>query len=147
VRRRTTVDDLLAEARRGVRRLEPVEALAAQQAGALLVDLRSADERRREGVVPGSLHLPRSVLEWRVDPDSTWRNPAVGGLDARLVLLCADGWSSSLAVASLRGLGFAQATDVVGGYRAWAAAGLPIRARPLRRRRRSLLGMEPPEPS
>jgi rhodanese-related sulfurtransferase len=127
VTRRTTVDDLLAEARRGVRRLEPAEALAEQRSRSLLVDLRSADERRREGVVPGSLHLPRSVLEWRVDPGS-WRNPAVGDLDTRLVLVCADGWSSSLAVASLRRLGFAGATDVVGGFRAWAAAGLPVRA-------------------
>jgi rhodanese-related sulfurtransferase len=86
------------------------------------------------------------VLEWRVDPHSTWRNPAVGGLETRLVLMCADGWSSSLAVASLRRLGFAGATDVVGGFRAWAAAGLPVRARPLRRRRSAMLGMEPPEP-
>jgi rhodanese-related sulfurtransferase len=144
---RTSVDELLADARRRLERLEPERALAALDRGAMLVDLRSADERRRHGVVPGSLHVPRSVLEWRFDPDSPHRNPAAPGLDAELVLFCAEGYSSSLAAASLRRLGFARATDLVGGYSAWTAAGLPTRPRPLRRRRSPLLGMEPPEPS
>jgi rhodanese-related sulfurtransferase len=142
---RITADELLAEARRGLRRLEPAAALVAQRSGALLVDVRSEDERRREGVIPGSLHLPHSVLPWRVDPGSAYRNPAVGGLDAELVLLCTDGWSSSLAAATVGRLGFARAADVVGGFRAWAAAGLPVRRQPAPRRS-PLLGMEPPEP-
>ena len=143
--RRTTAEELLAEARRGLRRLRPVEALAAQRAGALLVDVRSADERLAEGVIPGSLHLPHSVLPWRVDPASAFRNPAVGGVDASVVLVCADGWSSRLAAATVSRIGFARVADVEGGFRAWAAAGLPVRLRPAPRRAR-LLGMEPPEP-
>jgi rhodanese-related sulfurtransferase len=143
---RLTVHDLLAEARLGLERAEPAAALAALARGAVLVDLRSADERRRQGIIPGSLHIPRSVLEWRVDPDSVLRNPAVPGLDAELILFCSDGFSSSLAAASLRRLGFARATDMVGGFAGWVAAGLPTRPRSLRRRRSPLLGMEPPEP-
>lgn len=143
---RTTVDELLAEARRGLERVEPAAAFQALLRGAVLVDLRSSDERRRQGVVPGSLHIPRSVLEWRVDPDFAYRNPAVPGHDAELILFCKDGYSSSFAAASLRRLGFERATDMVGGFGGWVAAGLPIRPRALRRRRSPLLGMEPPEP-
>jgi rhodanese-related sulfurtransferase len=143
---RVTVDELLAEARLGLERAEPATALAALARGAVLIDLRSADERRRQGIIPGSLHIPRSVLEWRVDPDSALRNRAAPGLDAELVLFCSDGYSSSLAAASLRRLGFAHATDMVGGFGGWVAAGLPTRPRALRRRRSPLLGMEPPEP-
>jgi rhodanese-related sulfurtransferase len=143
---RTTIDVLLAEARRGLARVEPAAALEALRRDATLIDLRSADERRRYGVVPGSLHVPRSVLEWRLDPESQHRNPAAPALDGEVIVFCADGYSSSLAAASLRRLGFARATDIVGGYSAWAAAGLPTRPRPLRRRRSRLLGMEPPEP-
>jgi rhodanese-related sulfurtransferase len=142
---RTTIDDLLDEARRSLVRLEPAEAAEAALAGALLVDVRSADERRLHGVVPGSLHLPLSVLPWRCDPDSAHRNPAVPGLDGRLVLFCADGYSSSLAAAALQRIGFARATDMVGGFTAWRAAGLPtVPARA--EDTRGPLGMEPPEP-
>jgi rhodanese-related sulfurtransferase len=142
---RTTVDDLLAEARRGLERLEPPAALEAVCQGALLVDLRSADERRRQGVIPGSIHIPRSVLEWRVDPDSPHRNPAVPGLDGRLVLFCAEGYSSSLATVTLRRLGFSRATDMVGGFAAWRQAGLAVR-KARRTPASGLLGTDPPEP-
>ena len=126
---RKTVDDLLAEARRRIApRLRPEETLEAMRRGTLLVDLRSVDERRRHGIVPGSLHIPRSVLEWRVDPESGSTNPAVGGFDRELVLFCAEGYSSSLAAASLQELGFSRATDLVGGFTAWKEAGLPVRA-------------------
>ncbi|HEX2345768.1 MAG TPA: rhodanese-like domain-containing protein, partial [Gaiellaceae bacterium] len=86
-----TIDDLVREARSRLERLEPEEALAAQADGALIVDTRSNDERRRDGVIPGSVHIPRSVLEWRLDPDSdpAYRNPHVMGLDQRIVLVCA----------------------------------------------------------
>lgn len=125
---RRTAADLVAEARRCIEpRFEPEEAREATSRGALLVDLRSQEERRRTGVVPGSIHIPRSVLEWRVDPDSGYSNPHLGGLGRELVLFCAEGFSSSLAAASLRELGAFRATDIVGGFSAWRASGLPVR--------------------
>lgn len=118
---------MLAAARARIERVPPEAAWAAASAGdALIVDLRSSDERRRRGIVPGSLHIPRSVLEWRVDPEGRWRNPHVGGLDRRILLLCAEGFSSSLAAASLVDIGFERAGDVVGGFAAWRHAGLPV---------------------
>ena len=128
---RKTVDDLLAAARRRIGRLQPAEALAAVAAGGQLIDIRSGAALDRDGAVPGSLHIPRTVLEWRVDPASEWRNPAVGGLETQLVLICDQGYSSSLAAATLVDLGFTRAADVVGGFSAWRRAGLPVtRARP-----------------
>ncbi len=123
---RRTVDDLLAEARARIRRYDPVRALEAQRAGALVVDTRATDERERDGIVPGSLHVPRTVLEWRLDPGSAWRNTYAGGLDREVIVLCAHGYSSSLAAAILVDLGFERAGDVDGGFDAWRAAGLPV---------------------
>lgn len=123
---RTTLDELVAAACRRIERLSPQDALTASEEGALIVDIRSSESRDRSGVVPGSLHLPRTVLEWRVEPDSPWRNPAVPGLDAQLIVLCDHGYSSALAAAMLVDLGFARAGDVLGGFEAWRAAGLPI---------------------
>ena len=123
---RSTVYELLDDARRRITRLEPRGALDASKAGALIIDLRTDHERQRDGIVPGSLHVPRSVLEWRIDPDSPWRNAEVGGTDQRLILLCAHGFSSSLAAATAIDLGFNAAGDVIGGFEAWIAAGLPI---------------------
>jgi rhodanese-related sulfurtransferase len=120
------VERLLAAARERIERVQPAAAWAAATTrDALIVDLRSSDERRRHGIVPGSLHVPRSVLEWRADPTSPWRNPHLAGRE-RLILLCAEGYSSSLAAASLVELGHARAGDVVGGFHAWLDAGLPI---------------------
>jgi rhodanese-related sulfurtransferase len=112
---------MLAEARARIVRCTPAEAAAAQDV--LLVDLRSTDERERTGVIPGSKHVPRSVLEWRADPTSEWHDPELGG--RRLVLVCAQGYSSSLAAASLVELGV-DAGDLVGGYEGWVDAGLPV---------------------
>ena len=120
---RRTLDDLLREARAKIERLEPDKAWAEAEEGALIVDTRVD---RSAGVVPGSLHVPLSVLLWRVDPDSDWRNPHVGGLDRRLILICDHGESSSLAAASLHELGFRRVSDVIGGFEAWLAAGLPV---------------------
>ncbi len=129
---RKTIDDLVREARSRLERLEPEEALAAQGAGALLIDTRSNDERARYGVIPGALHIPRSVLEWRLDPDtdSAYRNPNVLGLDQWLVLVCANGYSTILAAATLQEIGFGRATDVVGGFMAWKGQGLPVERAP-----------------
>ncbi len=144
--RRKTIDELLEESRRRLERVEPEQAFEAMHAGALLIDLRSHDERDRNGVVPGSLHIPRSVLEWRVDPDSAHRNPAVDGLDQRLILFCSEGFSSSLAAATLHELGFENATDIIGGFAAWRAASLPVRPASAAPTAALLPGMNPPEP-
>jgi MFS family permease len=125
---RRTAAELLADAQRRISpRLEPGEARDEMGRGAVLVDLRSSDERRREGVVPGSVHIPRSVLEWRLDPDSGYSNPYVEP-EQRVIVFCAHGFSSSFAAATLRELGWRTATDVVGGYEGWKAAGLPTMA-------------------
>jgi rhodanese-related sulfurtransferase len=142
---RRTIDDVLAEAASRIERLAPPDAQAAAADGALLVDIRSEDARERDGVIPGALHLPRTVLEWRVDPGSAWRNPAVGGLDRRLLLVCDHGYSSVLAAAGLRELGFDRVGDVVGGFEAWAAAGLPVSPAPPARPPGELPGMGPPD--
>ena len=129
---RRTIDQVLAEARARLDRLEPAAALAAQGAGTLLVDLRCADQRRESGVVPGSVHVPLSVLYWRLDPSSGFNYPRRSDPARHVVLLCADGYSSSLAAATLQDPGYARATDVIDGVTAWKMAGLPLE-RPCRR--------------
>jgi rhodanese-related sulfurtransferase len=123
---RTTVDDLLAAARARLDRVKPREALGEVERGALLVDIRSEPQRERDGVVPEAIHHPRNVLEWRMDPSSGHSDPAVGGLDRRVIVMCDEGYQSSLAAAVLQDLGFAHATDLVGGFQGWRAAGLPV---------------------
>ena len=142
-----TAAGLLREARARIRRLSPEEAHAAVRDGALLVDIRSDLDRERGGVVPGSVHVPRTVLEWRLDPASPWRNPHVAGEGRPIVVLCDHGWSSSLAAAMLVELGHGDAADVEGGFEAWAAAGLPVVPAPRPREPGALAGMEPPEPA
>jgi rhodanese-related sulfurtransferase len=145
---RTTIDDLLRDARSRLDRVEPEQGLTAQRDGALLIDTRSSDERRRDGVIPGSLHIPLSVLAWRLDPDADpeYQNPHVVDLDQVLVLVCAHGYSSSLAAATLQELGFSRATDLVGGFAAWRGAGLPVRSAP-DESADTVPGMGDPEPS
>ncbi len=127
---RRTIDEVLADARRDLRRVTPAEAHGAAQEGAVLVDLRSEDERRRQGVlVPGALHHPLSVVHWRLDPAVPTSNPKLP-LDAHVILLCREGYSSSLAAALLRAIGFPNATDVIGGVDAWRRAGLPVQPYP-----------------
>ena len=116
------ISQLLAVARTRIRRYSPAEAAAAD---ALIVDLRSHDERYRNGVIPGSIHVPRSVLEWRCDSTSGFANPMVAESDRQLILVCAEGYSSSLAAAALLDLGVPDVGELVGGYEAWVAAGLP----------------------
>ena len=121
-----TVDDLLARVRSRIERVDPVEAWRRLAAGALLVDTRPAEQRDRDGEVPGALVVDRNVLEWRLDPASAYRLPQVSGYDLDVVVLCNEGYSSSLVADTLRTLGLARAVDVVGGFVAWAAAGLPV---------------------
>jgi rhodanese-related sulfurtransferase len=122
-----TIDQLVEEARSRLRRLDPHEAAAAVRAGALLVDTRPAAQRAEQGEVPGAIVVERNVLEWRLDPASPHRLPEVQGYDQAIVVMCSEGYSSSLAAATLQDLGLSRATDLVGGFRAWARAGLPVR--------------------
>lgn len=125
---RTSIDDLLAEARRGLTRLEPAAALEAVRSGATLIDIRSEAQITDDGVVPEALRIRRNVLEWRLDPDSAHRHPRSPGLEDRVIIMCDAGYASSLAAATLQQLGFAQATDLAGGFQGWRAAGLPVEA-------------------
>ena len=126
-----TVDELLAEARAQLRRrVTPAEAVAGQAAGALLVDIRSSEQRRLDGEVPGALVVDRNVLEWRLDPSSPWRHPAVRGHEQEVIVLCNEGYQSSLVAATLVRMGFRDATDVDGGFQAWRADGAPIVGHP-----------------
>ena len=123
---RRNIDEVLAAARARLRRLTPAQAALAMRDGATLVDTRDGDVRSREGTIPGAVHAPLSVLEWRVDPDSGYQNPVLAGKEDRLILICREGYSSSLAAVRLHELGFVNTTDVIGGFAAWAAAGLPV---------------------
>ena len=121
----SNIDRHLAEARTQLRRLDARQAAAAVQTGALLVDIRPAEQRHREGDVPAALTIERNVLEWRLDPTSDARVAEASGADQVVIVLCSEGYASSLAAVSLRALGLRAATDVIGGFAAWAAAGLP----------------------
>ncbi|PFG41070.1 rhodanese-related sulfurtransferase [Georgenia soli] len=120
------IEDVLAAARAGIRRLEPAEVVAAVEAGALLVDARTEAQRREQGELPGALVIDRTVLEWRLDPACPWRIPEATSYDLHVVVVCRHGYSSSLAAASLRAVGLHRATDMIGGVEAWRAAGLPM---------------------
>ena len=123
---RVTADELLAEARREIDRLEPSEAASALAQGAVLVDIRSEVQRQRDGVVPGSVFFPRNVLEWRCDPASSYRDERVCDPARQVIVMCTAGYQSSLAAANLKRLGLERAADLVGGFEAWRAAGLPV---------------------
>jgi len=121
-----TIDELLAEVRARIDRIHPAEVPARVDAGALLVDTRPWEQRSRDGAVPGALVVDRNVLEWRLDPASPDRLPEVTGYDLEVVVLCNEGYSSSLVADTLRTLGLTRTVDVIGGFVAWAAAGLPV---------------------
>lgn len=121
-----TVEELLARARSGLDRVEPADAAAAVEAGAVLVDIRPDSQRSRDGAIPGAVVIERSVLEWRCAPASEWRQPEVSDPARRVILVCDEGYQSSLAAATLQQLGLPAATDLVGGVQAWLAAGLPV---------------------
>ena len=120
-----SIDGLLAESRRRLDRLTPHEVAAAQQTGALVVDIRPEVNRAVEGAIAGALVIERIHLEWRLDPASEAHLPQAS-YDAHVVIVCNEGYSSSLAAATLQDLGIARATDMIGGFRAWKLAGLPV---------------------
>ena len=126
---RITVDELLAESRQRLIRLSPDRAGAALRVGATLVDIRSDAQLARDGVVPGALVIARNVLEWRLDPASDHRHAGAPGLDDHVILMCDEGYQSSLAAATLKRFGL-DATDMIGGFQAWRAAGLPVEPLP-----------------
>jgi rhodanese-related sulfurtransferase len=123
---RITVDELLADARRRLKRLAPADALRAMRGGAALIDIRGDAQIARDGAIAGALVIPRNVLEWRLDPASQQRHPRAPQLGDHVILLCDEGYQSSLAAATLQQLGFARATDVEGGFQAWRVAALPV---------------------
>lgn len=120
----STVDTILEEARSHLKRLEPHE--LHQLKDPLIVDIRPIHNRQAEGEIENSVVVERIVLEWRLDPAGDWRLPGFDA-DTTVVVVCNEGWASSLAARDLQRIGLANATDLVGGYRGWRAAGLPIR--------------------
>ncbi|WP_443053942.1 rhodanese-like domain-containing protein [Streptomyces sp. NBC_00271] len=123
------IDTLLERVREGLDRVEAEEAYSAAQAGeALLVDIRYAALRERDGLIPGALVVERNELEWRLDPQGSHHAPEATSHDLRVVVICNEGYASSLAAVSLHQLGLHRTTDLVGGFQAWKAAGLPVTA-------------------
>jgi rhodanese-related sulfurtransferase len=121
----SAIEHLLAHVRAGLDRVRPEDLEHERAQGALVVDTRPVEQRVRDGELPGALVVDRNVLEWRLDPTSPWRLPEADALarnDGRVVVVCDEGYSSSLVAATLRTLGLARATDLVGGYQAWSAA-------------------------
>jgi rhodanese-related sulfurtransferase len=122
------IDQVLDHARQRLTRVTPQQAAAEHANGALLVDTRTSAQRSRHGEIPGALVIDRTVFEWRLDPTSPTRIPEATDHDVRVIVICAQGYSSSLAAASLLDLGLVNATDVIGGFEAWKAAGLPVKS-------------------
>ncbi|MEU6562367.1 rhodanese-like domain-containing protein [Nocardia nova] len=120
-----SAEDLLARARAGLDRATPEAAAQRSAAGALIVDIRPHANRLAEGEIPGSVIVERIVLEWRLDPSGSHRLPGLDA-DSEVIIVCNEGYASSLAAADAQGLGLTRATDLVGGFRAWKAAGLPV---------------------
>ncbi|MFG2485316.1 rhodanese-like domain-containing protein [Streptomyces virginiae] len=120
------IDELLERVRTGYTRVDAQEAYAASLAGAVLVDIRYQALRERDGLIPGALVVERNELEWRLDPRGSHRLPEATSHDLQVVVICNEGYASSLAAASLHALGLHNATDLTGGFQAWKSAGLPL---------------------
>ncbi|MDQ2630407.1 MAG: rhodanese-like domain-containing protein [Actinomycetota bacterium] len=121
-----TAEELLAAARSEIARLTPLEALSEMRAGAVLIDIRTTEQRDRDGFLPGAYEISRNVLEWRLDPYGEYRDPMIACLDRRVIVICDEGYQSSLAAANLRRFGL-DAADVIGGVQAWRCEGLGLR--------------------
>ena len=120
------IDALLAQARSTLVRLSPQHAVRARSEGALLVDIRPVEQRDRDGLIAGAVVIDRNVLEWRLDPRSPWRIADLVDGDQVVVIVCSEGYASSLAAATLQRIGLPNATDLEGGFLAWRDAGLPV---------------------
>ncbi len=118
---RNSIAKILAEARQSLLRVTPEQLSGERENGTLIVDIRPVEQRQRDGELPGAIVIDRNVLEWRLDPSSEHRIPQVTGYDIRIVVVCNEGYSSSLAAAVLQKLGLHQAVDMIGGYQAWLA--------------------------
>ena len=123
-----SIDEVVERARRRLVRVTAEQAAAELTQGALLVDTRTESQRAAQGEIPGAIVIDRTVLEWRLDPTSPSRIEEVKDHQMRVIVVCAEGYSSSLAAASLQDIGLVNATDLIGGFEAWKAAGLPVRA-------------------
>jgi len=122
-----SIDQVLSNARARLRRLSPMETFeAVTKTEAILVDIRPESQREVEGTIPGALVVERNVLEWRFDPDSSSRLPVAKDHDIQVIVFCSEGYTSSLAASALQDIGLWRATDMVGGFHAWHATGLPI---------------------
>lgn len=121
-----SVDELLAQARSRLQRLTAAEAQRATAQGALIADIRSAGQQERDGLLPGAIRIERNVLEWRADPRSRWYDRRLHDRNGPLILMCAEGYQSSLAAATLQQMGIVDATDMIDGFDGWRAAGLPV---------------------
>lgn len=124
------IDELLEQSRRGMRRLAPHEVADAAARGALIVDTRTERQRREQGEFPGAIEIDRTVLEWRLDPKSDEHIPEASDYDLEIVVVCRQGYSSSIAAATLRALGLHRASDLAGGVEAWVEAGRPMSTAP-----------------
>jgi len=121
------VDELLIEARAGLERLTPAESLEAMRRGeGVIVDIREEARRALEGRVPGAVEIERNVLEWRCAPESDWRDERLCDPARIVIVMCNQGYQSSLAAATLQRLGLPRATDMDGGFQRWRAEGLPL---------------------
>lgn len=120
------IDELLAAARARLTRVTAAEAWRSMAAGAVLVDIRADSQMERDGTIPGAIVIPRNVLEWRADPACDYHDPRLGKRTGALMLICAEGYQSSLAAATLHDLGITDATDVIDGFDGWRQAGLPV---------------------
>ena len=118
---RRSIEEILAEARARLDRIEPAQLAGEQAGGALIVDIRPAEQRSRDGALPGAVVIDRNVLEWRLDPSCEHRIQEAADYDTRIVVVCNEGYQSSLAAAQLRALGLRRATDLIGGFQAWLA--------------------------
>ena len=116
---RAAIDVLLEEVRSGLDRVDPADLASEVTAGAIVIDTRPIEQRQRDGELPGALIIDRNVLEWRLDPTSPHHIPEAGDAEVRVIVVCNEGYSSSLAATSLRQLGIERATDLVGGFQAW----------------------------
>jgi len=122
-----TIDEFLEEARSLLpHRPSPAQVLEEMDGHAIVVDIRGDEQQRRDGLIPGAVVIRRNVLEWRCDPSSEWRDPRIRGHDQRLIVVCDEGYQSSLAAANLQLLGLRNATDMAGGFQQWRREGLPV---------------------